>query len=135
MDENGRTAKQETPGASGVFAKFLNRIIDRLLPDDPKENISDHGKRWAIFAGLFLWCVYGGIVEYSRSGASSSTGEFERLPFVWEMIPGIFLVLLSFMLWYFIYRSFERGRPLTFFFLGLIFPTIALRMLRFAFST
>lgn len=134
MDENSPTAKQEIPGASGAFEELLNRITKRLLPDDPKEDISDRSKRWAIFAGLFFWCVYGGISEYSRSGAKSNTGEFKSLPFVWEIIPYMFLVLLSLALWYFIYRSFERGRPLTFFFLGLLFPTIALSMLRIAFQ-
>lgn len=143
MCENSKAVKQEIESpTSAAFGKILDKISDRMFPDenDPKNKISKRSKTLATFAGSYIWCIYGSQWIIAKTNVStvkrgSSTGVLEDLN-LFDRLDyfSIFLIMLLGSLFIpLICGSFDRGRPLTFFFWGLIFPTMALRILDLAF--
>jgi len=142
-------SNQASKYAREVFAKILDRIADRLLPGDANQRASTSAKVFATGAGVVAWIAYGlakstgssspqsngsgGATDQQQSTGSSVEATFDPLPASWDIYLLAALAILAISIWICIATSFTRGRPLTFFFWGLIFPTIALNILRYAF--
>ena len=120
-----------------VLQRLVNEIIDRLLTS-PKR-YSSKGERATVFVnvflGTFVWANYavayalsGGDATYASNGIFVEPGfgltVFILYAFAFSLCPIFSWVIAS---------SFERGRPLTFFFYGVLFPSIVHRILRFGF--
>ena len=121
-----------------AFAKVLDRITDRILPENANQLASWQTKYIATGAGLFAWCAYGfrhGVENVKKTPIQTeiSSKTFSELPVYWTDLLWVPLALIAISMWVCIAKSFTRGQPLTFFFWGLILPTIALNILRFAF--
>ena len=114
------------PGFSQALAKVVDRLMDRFLPEPVSPH--DRGEEIALWLGAFIGAIVwgGGLVVYLSSiDEFISPKNFLTLLFV--LLP-IYLLLT-----WLIARSFDRGRPLTYFFRGLIVPALSFRILRLAF--
>ena len=128
-------SNNENGTVGSALGKFLDRIVDRLLPERDGE-ISPWMKFWSIFAGLIVWCFYGlavGIDRATQKVIGQETQLFDEFPYTWSGLISIDLVFMAVILLPMIHVSFKRGRPLTFFFWGLIFPAAAMNLLRLSF--
>lgn len=114
------------PGFSQALAKVVDRLMDRFIPElvPPRDRREKIALRLSAFIGAIVWG--GGLVVYLRSiDEFISLKNFLTLLFV--------LLLICLLLTWLIARSFDRGRPLTYFFLGLTVPALSVRILRLAF--
>ena len=115
--------------------KAVNRMIDRFVPEFSRkyEKPNRQESNLAAFLGAVVWAsaalVYmiqiDNLPYYPNFGFSFSF-------FLWFVGTSLIACLAFTLL---IVRSFDRGRPLTFFLRGLIFPTPALTVLEFAFPS
>lgn len=127
MDDSYRASKY----VREAFAKILDRVADRLLPELSKEQASAPTKYLGTAAGLGAWCLYGMHAGLRIDGQRAVESQFGPLPADWSVSMYVFVVLLVVSMLFCIAKSFSRGGSLSFFFWGLIFPTIALNILRF----
>ena len=115
------------PGFSQALAKVVDRLMDRFLPElVPPRDLAEKLALW--FSALIGTTFWGGaLVLYLDSSSSEFVSPENFLTFMisCSMICLIFTLLIA--------RSFDRGRPLMFFFWGLIFPTLSFRILKLAF--
>ena len=110
-----------------MVAKVLDRLVDRFFPEDvrPREP-----EKWATrwlntpFGTLFWW---GALMMYLLASSSDfvSSGNFNIVLVLSSLACPLFTLLIM--------KSFDRGRPLTYFFLGLTVPTLSFRILRLGF--
>ena len=114
-----------------AFAKILDRITDRLLPERCDKKASEPTKYLGTLAGLGAWCLYGMLHHTGKQKAPDV--QFGSLPADWSALVYVAILVVAVSMWICIAKSFSRGGPLSFFFWGLMFPTIALNVLRFAF--
>lgn len=129
MDDSYRASKS----VREAFAKILDRVTDRLLPERCDKQASAPTKYLGTAAGLGAWCLYGILRHMPMDGQKALEGEFGPLPADWPALVYLSIAAVAISMWICIVKSFSRGGPLSFFFWGLIFPTIALNVLRFAF--
>ncbi len=154
MNEKNSAVNQTTVGTSEAFARILNRITDRLLPDTSKENASRLIRYFPTALGTFTWALFGILVgipaEADRQRFGAIAGKLQDESNSLSISPDLASVLsstsfewtdriidfpipIALVLVFLIGRSFKRGQPLTFFFWGLIFPMLTLRILWFSF--
>lgn len=126
-------------GASSAFGRLLDRISDRIFPLPSPAPASLWTKYGVTFLGSLVWSIYGSFWTFGRVFreiyANISSDIFE-LPIFW--IESIYIIFLGIFIFSIIIvalvgRSFERGRPLTFFLWGLAIPTTALSIVKLAF--
>lgn len=115
------------PGLGQALAKVVDRLMDRFLPDPVSPR--DPGEKAALWFSAFIGTTFwgGALVLYLDSNSSEFVSPENLLAFmiIYSMICLMFTLLIA--------VSFDRGRPLTYFFLGLAVPTLSFRMLRLAF--
>ena len=120
----------------GELAKAVARLVERWVPELSSKyetpNRKDSGG--AAFIGTAIWGT-GAFVYMTRIDNTISDDMAFASPFVFMFWFVNVLVLVCIISTGLIMKSFDRGRPLTFFFRGLIFPTLALTVLRFAFPS
>ena len=107
------------------LASVVNRLMDRFLPEPvtPSGRGDSIALWFSAFLGTLVWA--GGLIAYLMVAEVVSSGNF--------LVFAGLSILVGVLLMWLIARSFDRGRPLTFFFLGLIVPTLTVRILRVAF--
>ena len=101
-----------------VLAKFLDRITDRILPEDANQSASRPTKYLATGAGLIVWTVYGYLFETREIEMATLEGRFDQLPAVWSYNLWLPTTIIAISMLFLIGNSFIRGQPLTFFFFG-----------------
>lgn len=134
------------PGFSQALARVVDRLMDRLFPpvSDNFKNPTIMTKILPTLFGMLVWntgwVIY--LVESSSGGSIdspvfSSGGSKDSPVFsILEVHPIFIFAILSVYDSIFtalIVTSFERGRPLNFFFRGVIFPVVTIGILRYAF--
>ena len=112
-------------------AKLVERLTDRILPDDnlPADDDRDWKSRdfWknigSTALGTFVWAEFA-VRHFVARGSGGRVGDDL---FGFEVAWSLRLTAIAgcMMLTILIIASFERRRPLTFFFYGLLFPTLA----------
>ncbi len=140
MDEKDSAVNQKAESTNRVFAEFFNKITDRFVPATSEDDNASSWIRYGVTPlGLFVWCAYAYLYvindEIARVTENQNDMLFKELPPDWAGSTSVVLWSMAIMLWFLIGKSFKRGQALTFFFYGLIFPTLALQILRFAFPS
>ena len=115
------------PRLSEELAKVVNRLMDRFLPEPVRPR--DPGEKAALWLSTFIGALFwwGALVAYLLASSSEfvSSGNLLILTGLSLLACPVFTLLIM--------TSFDRGRPLTYFFLGLTVPTLSFRILRLGF--
>ena len=113
------------PGLSQALAKVVDRLMDRFIPKPVSPR--DRGEEIARWLGAFI----GGVFWEAALLGYLISIEFVNSKNILIYIFSCSMICLLFT--WLIVRSFDRGRPLTYFFLGLTVPVLSSRMLRLGF--
>ena len=115
------------PRLSDEFAKVVNRLMDRFLPETvrPRDRREEIAVWVSTIIGTFFWV--GAMVLYLFNNEPGIFSPGNRLIFAGPLSAACILSIWLIM------SSFKRGRPLKYFFLGLGVPSLTFRILNLAF--
>ena len=112
---------------SEELAKVVNRLTDRFLPESVRPR--GLGEEIAIWFSTVIGTIFwvGAMVLYLADNEPGFLSPDNRLAFT-----GLSSAACILSIWL-IMSSFDRGRPLTYFFLGLTVPILTFRILSLGF--
>ena len=153
-EENDKIAKgppgQGTPIRDEI-AVMLRRIMDRVLPNPEGDQCAPKLVRYGVtFLGTTFW-VFVVLLWFMQmiGNQPATTGPTSSGPFEPAQLLGtanlvgflidspyaaiVLCLIICLMFTCLIATTFRHGRPLTFFFCGLIYPSLAVSIVKYAF--